>query len=705
LAQGSSYIFKKWKLSSPSHGRSPVGALPVAMTIQGTDYLIGCSKLQDLLETIIEHINAHDADIELLKEDHRQAVSRLDVLDPDGAAGAPEGQKPIKIADLSDRLRDLEAKHLDLAEKVGVEHLELENEHAQLVKLEECEHRLEEQFAKLAEEVTAEAKHMHDMEEEIHQMEDHFKQVDTTVEADEKVQKTMGNLVKDLTSDVEEIKAKLGMKDAAGGQSELSDELRDAISASVAPLGAAIDALDAKYEATMGVRLESHEHRLTEQEKLAQQTMQVTASAERALDQHLAAQAQAQAQSQQNGDQKEAAVQNAVAEAVSAAKNEMEESLQDARSSVAMVQGEMEELSGKVSVVVDSVSVLEDELRAKAAAKGGTMGGSGRGPMIADPRIPPGGSLGPGGVILDANGNPVLGEDGKPMIADHGEMLEADEVVGATLGKVREQLEGRVTALEARISNSPELTGDISTMDPQQLLAQQEAQQLKGDDVRELSDTLQQLEADLRSLDAVATQDMRPKLEKQAQEMQRLWQQLNDVFEQMQAGGGGQAAAAGSMLTTKGGPRCLVCYDPRAEIGKKRTIVGKDGHTYFQSPSPTSQQQTMRPDAYSPPAESGSMVTALMKPRMLGPGGMSSRKYMHMPEQLSASDGSMGSSMGGRPSSRSTSHLRGLSPAGLDGGGSRGPRAVSRGGGSRMAQSMARTQAGVNSPSVAGFYF
>ena len=40
-------------------------------------------------------------------------------------------------------------------------------------------------------------------------------------------------------------------------------------------------------------------------------------------------------------------------------------------------------------------------------------------------------------------------------------------LVQATLGKVREQLEGRVTALEARISNSPELTGDISTMDPQ----------------------------------------------------------------------------------------------------------------------------------------------------------------------------------------------------------------------------------------------
>lgn len=31
--------------------------------------------------------------------------------------------------------------------------------------------------------------------------------------------------------------------------------------------------------------------------------------------------------------------------------------------------------------------------------------------------VPPGGSIGPGGVILDANGNPVLGADGKPMVA------------------------------------------------------------------------------------------------------------------------------------------------------------------------------------------------------------------------------------------------------------------------------------------------
>jgi hypothetical protein len=52
---------------------------------------------------------------------------------------------------------------------------------------------------------------------------------------------------------------------------------------------------------------------------------------------------------------------------------------------------------------------LQAELN--AGGKGGGAGAAG------DPRIPPGGSIGPGGVILDANGNPVLGADGKPLIA------------------------------------------------------------------------------------------------------------------------------------------------------------------------------------------------------------------------------------------------------------------------------------------------
>lgn len=42
------------------------------------------------------------------------------------------------------------------------------------------------------------------------------------------------------------------------------------------------------------------------------------------------------------------------------------------------------------------------------------------GVLAGDPRIPAGGSIGPGGVILDANGNPVLGADGKPLMAGAG---------------------------------------------------------------------------------------------------------------------------------------------------------------------------------------------------------------------------------------------------------------------------------------------
>ena len=40
--------------------------------------------------------------------------------------------------------------------------------------------------------------------------------------------------------------------------------------------------------------------------------------------------------------------------------------------------------------------------------------------LLNDPRIPPGGSIGPGGIILDADGNPVLGVDGKPLYVGDG---------------------------------------------------------------------------------------------------------------------------------------------------------------------------------------------------------------------------------------------------------------------------------------------
>ena len=48
------------------------------------------------------------------------------------------------------------------------------------------------------------------------------------------------------------------------------------------------------------------------------------------------------------------------------------------------------------------------------------LGADGKPLRATDPRVPPGGSIGPGGVILDASGNPVLGADGKPLIAAGG---------------------------------------------------------------------------------------------------------------------------------------------------------------------------------------------------------------------------------------------------------------------------------------------
>lgn len=640
------------------------------MGIQAGDLLPGCSKLQDLLETVIEHINEHDAAIARLQ-------GRVDTLDPDGAAGADgkgaDGKPPLRMQDLSARLLDLEARHADLLEKVGLEHLELEqlaskldHEDAELAKLaeiarktEEREHELEAQVRGLSKMHDEEHAHQLEIEAELHSMEDHFKKVDGWEEQEEKVVKSLGNVVKDLTNDVEDIKIKLkamGGGDKADG--ELSEELMQAITAVVAPMGAAIDALDAKYEAHVVVRLESHEIRITEQEKLQEQGVQSSSAAERS----------AQLAQQQNenpakaawGDgpeQREAALQqitsaqNSATDALNAVRSEM----QDALSHVDAVKEEMGALSGQVSKVVISVSELEAEVRAKGF----------------DPAEPSG----------------------------QAEMVEA------TLGKVREQLESRVAALEESLratgGQGDEQHGDPlqqqeqqqqqqnqqqQQLSPQQLeQLQQQSQQLsaRGDaQLKELSDTLHQVEADLRSLDHVATQDMRPKLEKQALEMQRLWQQLRETMERMQKQ---PMASAGSMLTTKGGPRCLVCYDQRDDPAKKRTTTGRDGHPYFTSPGPT----------YSPPAESPTMIQALLRPRNLGSGGTSSRKYMLMPDQVT--DGAHHGAQ--RHTSRSTSSIRGSSPAGIT------SRPQSRGAGSRMVQHMARVQGGVTVPSVAGFYF
>jgi len=45
------------------------------------------------------------------------------------------------------------------------------------------------------------------------------------------------------------------------------------------------------------------------------------------------------------------------------------------------------------------------------------MGADGKPLVVTDARVPPGGSIGAGGMILDASGKPVLGGDGKPLIA------------------------------------------------------------------------------------------------------------------------------------------------------------------------------------------------------------------------------------------------------------------------------------------------
>ena len=49
------------------------------------------------------------------------------------------------------------------------------------------------------------------------------------------------------------------------------------------------------------------------------------------------------------------------------------------------------------------------------------LGADGQPLRVSDPRVPKGGSIGAGGVILDKHGKPVLSADGKPLIVGAGE--------------------------------------------------------------------------------------------------------------------------------------------------------------------------------------------------------------------------------------------------------------------------------------------
>ena len=59
-----------------------------------------------------------------------------------------------------------------------------------------------------------------------------------------------------------------------------------------------------------------------------------------------------------------------------------------------------------------------------------------------DPRVPKGGSVGEGGVILDASGNPVLGKDGKPMYVKTA--VKEDNTPGAGGPNTRERASSAV---------------------------------------------------------------------------------------------------------------------------------------------------------------------------------------------------------------------------------------------------------------------
>merc|ERR1719316_2447247 len=136
-----------------------------------------------------------------------------------------------------------------------------------------------------------------------------------------------------------------GKGGGVGADGGLSDEIMQAIAAVMAPLSAAIDALDAKYECNVAVRLEGIESRISGLQS-EQERVQDRETAER---EKMIAQKEAETKAQQQSawgagpEQREAALkevtqaQNAAAEALSAVRNEM----LDAQSSVEAVRNEM----------------------------------------------------------------------------------------------------------------------------------------------------------------------------------------------------------------------------------------------------------------------------------------------------------------------------------------------------------------------------
>ena len=143
-----------------------------------------------------------------------------------------------------------------------------------------------------------------------------------------------------------------------------------------------------------------------------------------------------------------------------------------------------------------------------------------------DPRIPPGGSIGPGGIILDANGNPVLGADGKPMYvamsgaidlgAAHAELdaakarlaeLKRRQAAGELTPEEEEELrrlEAKIAALEDVLSGKLDL--DAAAREAEEIRArilELKRRQAAGELTPEELAELERLEGRLAVLESV----------------------------------------------------------------------------------------------------------------------------------------------------------------------------------------------------------
>lgn len=508
----------------------------------GIELLAGSFKLQDLLEAIVANLHEQEASMTTLQE-------KLGLNSSDESLGlygtmasgrfpnvvAAENLTPEQIQEVNAKggftiqqvqqlvhqlerqeaddakydalvrqMNDHSTKHDELVAKLGIEHLEIEHHYEEL---KETERELKQTERELKD---TERKRL-DTEKDLKETEKHLRETEMELKETERIVQAEHSVLVKLQAQVTQLREALGLVEGKEGNSivnilgaqqqnsdlesisqrldslesktaQFTDNFTSTIAAAMAPLEGALNALDAKIDSHVKVRIEDQETRITNCDRrvamLSESPSSVTSEVP---------QTRGTVDSWAVGDEQREATMKA---------------LDETRQSVLEVRHDVHSLSGQLSSVVETVSAMRDG----------------------------------------------------------DEHHTSSQSVDQNLNMVREELESRMAQLEQRIANK-----DFKNDD--------------GKELNDLYDTLAQVESDIRQLESVATKDTRPKLMKQAEEMQRLWQELSGVVTQVKAAKGQNMSAT----TTTGQSHCLSCYSPRRpQDSRTRIMLGKDGRVYFQ---------------------------------------------------------------------------------------------------------------------------